>query len=297
MNNKVLIFDMNNLAQRSVHISDVKHVNKETKKVISIDWNYWRLVMFTSIYLSLFKVKARTIVLAVDSKNSWRYEVWNRYKEDRRLKNKENKDDFPWNEYYTQYDLFLKELSESFPVKILQIERTEADDIIGVIARTIDNPVEIVSTDKDFLQLSCDRIKIYNPMKKQHVSHPSPKMFLAEQIMCGQNKDSIFNIKTPLGHPVGKRKPGFGPKSFEKVLESGIVEWLKGNNLLERYRFNKMLMDFSCIPMEIQNEIMKQYKEYKYPDADMMWKFIDTQGWPEMVENFTLLENKFLELY
>ncbi len=292
-----MLFDMNNLAMRSVHIKDVKLVDKTTKKVISIDWAYWRLVMFSNFYSSMYKVKAHTLVLAVDSKNSWRYGVWDRYKEDRRLKNKANKEEFPWEEYYKQYDGFLAEIKTSFPVKMIQIPSCEADDIIGVIVQNISDPVEIISTDKDFLQLSSDRVKIYNPMKKMHVSHPNPKMFLAEQIMMGQNKDSIFNIKTPLDHPFGKRKPGFGPKAFEKVLEYGIGDWLKDNGLMERYKFNKMLMDFKMIPTQVKNTIMNTYTNYEYPKAHAMWDFIKEQGWPEMIENFTQVENKFLELY
>jgi hypothetical protein len=294
---KVMLFDMNNLAMRSVHIKDVKHVDKETKLVTDIDWAYWKLVMFHSIYGALHKVPLHTLVLAVDSKNSWRYKVWERYKEDRKKKSQVNKENFPWEDYYEQYDQYIEDLRNHFPIKVLKIDSCEADDIIGVIAKEVEDPVEIVSTDKDFLQLSSDRVKIYNPMKKQHVSHPNPSAFLAEQIMCGQAKDSIFNIKTPLDHPEGKRKPGFGPKAFEKAYEHGIKDWLIENDLVERFRFNRTLMSFHEIPSELQNQIMQEYEEYNYPEPSMMWSFIEKQGWPEMIENFTQLENKFLELY
>jgi hypothetical protein len=294
---KVMLFDLNNLAMRVVHIGDVKTVNKETKEVEHIDWAYWRLVMFTNIYSSMYKVPMHTLVLAADSKNSWRYGAWERYKEDRKKKNAKDKSKFPWDEYYVQYDQFIKDMREHFPVKVIQLDKTEADDIIGVIAKEVPGNVEIVSTDKDFLQLSCERVKIYNPMKKTHVSHPNPAMFLIEQCMIGQAKDSIFNIKTPLDHPEGKRKPGFGPKAFEKALEYGVKEWLVDNDLVKRFQFNKMLMDFNEIPQEIQDNIMSNYNEYKYPEPSKMWKFIEEQGWPDMIENFTQLENKFLELY
>ena len=291
-----MLFDLNNLAMRVVHIKDVKTVNKETKEVEHIDWAYWKLVMFSNIYSSLFKVPVHTLVLAADSKNSWRYQAWPRYKEDRKKKNAKDKSKFPWDDYYREYDQFIADMKECFPVKMIQIDTCEADDIIGIIAGKA-SVAEIVSTDKDFLQLSREGIKIYNPMKKQHVSHPNPNMFLAEQIMCGQAKDSIFNIKTPLDHPEGKRKPGFGPKAFEKVLEHGIGDWLKENNLVDRYKFNKTLMDFAEIPQDIQDTIMSEYNDYKYPDPSKMWEFIEKQGWPELVENFTQMENKFLELY
>lgn len=93
---KVLLFDLNNLAMRVVHIPDVKHVDPDTKLITGIDWAYWKLVMFSNIYSSLFKVPAHTVVLAADSRDSWRYQHWPRYKEDRKKKNQDNKDNFPW---------------------------------------------------------------------------------------------------------------------------------------------------------------------------------------------------------
>jgi len=297
MNKNVVLFDMNNLAMRAVHINGVKTVDPNTKTISDINWSYWKFIMFSNIYQSLYKVPTKTIVLAIDSRNSWRYTVWPRYKEARKKKNKENKDLFPWETFYKEYDEFAIELQEHFPIKVLQIEGAEADDIIGVISRQIDDPVEIISTDKDFLQLSCERVKIYNPLLKTHVSHPSPSMFLIEECMMGQAKDSIFNIKTPLDWPDDKKKPGFGPSAFEKVMIYGVKKWLQDNNLSERFLFNKKLMDFSEIPQNLQNVIMADYTEYKYPDPSMMWEYVKKYEWPEVIDKFTQIEDKFLQLY
>ena len=295
--NKVLLMDGNNTALRCVYAADVITYNKD-KTVKSIDYDYWKYIMFNSLYMSLFAVKGTgSIVFAVDARKSWRYEVWPRYKEDRKKKKKKDKSQFPWNEFFVEYNGLMKDIREHFPIKVIQLDRCEGDDIIGVIANEISNPCEVVSTDKDFLQLHSSRVKIFNPIKRQHVTHPNTDMFLLEQCLCGQSKDSIFNIKTPLDHPEGKRKPGFGPKAFEKVMEYGPKQWLVDNDLIERYRFNKVLMDFRLIPQDIKDVIMQEYNEYEYPEPDMMWKYIKEKGYPEVIDNFTNIENKFMELY
>lgn len=291
-----ILIDMNNLVIRCVHIGDVKVVDKTTKEIVEIDWDYWKLIVFNNIYSSLYKVKdTRTVVLAVDDKKSWRYDIWDRYKEDR--KKKKDKDNFPWDLFFQKYDELIEEFRTHLPFKVLKVSRAEADDIIGTIALETPDITEIVSNDKDFLQLCSPRVKVYNPMKQQHVSHPDPRFFLVEQCFIGQAKDSIFNIKTPDDWPEGKRKPGFGPKSFEKVVEFGWKEWLKKEDLGDRFKRNIALMDLSRIPEEIKADIMKQYREYEYPEPDKIWEFVKRNNWPDTIESFTQIENKLMQLY
>ncbi len=49
------------------------------------------------------------------------------------------------------------------------MENIEADDVIGYCAKHIfkDNKTTIMSTDKDFLQLVDENIKVYSPTKKK----------------------------------------------------------------------------------------------------------------------------------
>jgi hypothetical protein len=290
-----IMFDMNNLAIRCVHISDVKVVDKKTKEVDSIDWAYWKLIIFSSIYSSLYKVNnVDTIVLAVDDKHSWRYDVWPRYKEDR--KKKKDKDNFPWDTFFEKYEELVQDFKQHLPFKVIHVPRAEADDIIGTIALETTDNTEIVSTDKDFLQLCSDRVKLYNPMKQEHVSHPDPKFFLIEQCFIGQSKDSIFNIITPDDHPEGKRKPGFGEKAFEKAVEYGIKEFIKDKGLEANFKRNLNLIDLTRVPDDIKKNIMEAYNNYTYPDPNMIWQFVKKNNWPDIIDNFTQVEQKLLQL-
>jgi hypothetical protein len=291
-----ILFDTNNLAIRCVMIGDVTTTDKKTKEVTNIDWDYWKLAVFQSIYSSLYKVKdVKTVVLAIDDKHSWRYDVFPRYKEDR--KKKKTDDNFPWDLFFLKYQEFIEEIQNHLPFKVISVTKAEGDDIIGTIALDTPDPSEVVSNDKDFLQLCSGKVKLYNPSKQEHTIHPDPKFFLVEQCFLGQAKDSIFNIITPSDWPEGKRKPGFGPKAFEKAVEYGWKEYIKENKLEENFKRNLNLIDLSRTPADIKKSIMDSYNNYVYPHPEKIWQFIKSNNWPDMIDNFTQVESKLMSLY
>ncbi len=294
---KTICFDVNNLAIRNLFGPDVLIMDPNDKtKVLETNYDILKYRMFDAIYKSLFKVKdVREIVLAMDSRRSWRKLYWTKYKAHR--KKAREKIDLNWNEFFDMYDEFMLDIKNNTPFKVMKIDDVEADDIIGVLALEKPQEFYIISTDKDFLQLCSPRVKIYNPLKKSHVEHPNPELFIVEQSLCGQSKDNIYNVKTPLDWPDGKRKPGFGAKAYEKVIATGLDKWLDENDLRERYDFNRNLMDFDRIPPEIKRRIHRDYDGYIKPSPDNIYPFINKYGWPEYIENFTYVENRLLELY
>jgi len=292
-----ICFDANNLAVRNLFGPDVLIMDQKDKtKVIEKNYEIMKYRMFDSIYKSLYKVKGVSeVVLAMDARRSWRKLYWTKYKANR--KSTRDKIDLDWDEYFEVYDSFMLEIKEHLPFKVIKVEDAEGDDIIGTLALEKPQKIYIISTDKDFLQLSSPRVDIYNPLKKKTVEHPNPELFIVEQSLRGQSKDNIYNVKTPLDFPDGKRKPGFGEKAYEKVIATGLDKWLDENGLRERYEFNRNLMDFSRIPNEIKKRIHREYDEYKLPSPDKIYEFIKKYQYPEYLENFTNVENKLLGLY
>ena len=298
-----ICFDINNLAMRNLFGPDVlKFSSSDKKKVVSMDTELFKFRVFDAIYKSLYKVQGvNEVVLAMDDRRSWRKLYWTKYKSHRKdARDKLNFESIGgWEGYYDMYEGFLSEIRDHFPFKMIQCKDTEADDVIGVLC--LDKPQDfyIISNDKDFLQLSRKNVKIYNPLKKTHVDHPNPELFLVEECMKGQAKDNIFNVKTPLDWPDGKRKPGFGEKAFEKVLahSGGWEQWLTDNDLRERYEFNRNLMDFARVPPEIKRRIIRDYDEYQKPDLTEILPFFQKYKWPDYMENFTNVENKIMSVY
>ena len=96
------------------------------------------------------------------------------------------------------------EYLECLPLTITTAENIEADDVIGYSAKHVFNDdVTIMSTDKDFLQLIDDRIKVYSPTKKKMYDTDrvleeygiSSTNFLLFRTMDGDKSDGIPGIK------------------------------------------------------------------------------------------------------
>lgn len=299
-----VLFDFNNLVFRNFFIKDVAgHTEKP-------DYMLWRYNIFNSIYQSLWRIKSvKELILAVDDKNSWRKSYFPRYKESR--KKQREKSDVNWQELFNQIKKLTSDLKHHMPFKTIKIRSAEADDVIAVLCTYIKNKCIIVSNDEDYIQLNSNRVKIYNPGKKAYLPYVNPKDFLLEKIFTGQRKDDIFNIITPIDWGMtketeGKRKPGFGKVAFNKVLKSGIDEWLKkpyknkiyGKVDLEKnYKRNKVLIDFDCIPQTICGRILEQYENSTFPPPSNMYQFFKIYNMRGFLEDFTQVENKLLQLY
>jgi len=292
---KTVLIDGNNAMMRALHTDGTLIWDQDKKNVLDYDWEYFEFRIFQTIYYSIFEANASELVFAIDGDKSkiWRKLYWSRYKESRKKDNKIN-----WSDVFDHYMSFMSELKDNFPFKILRNPNAEGDDIIGTIVQNSPQKHHIVSVDKDFMQLyEKDRVTIYSPLKQAEMKHPSPEHFIIEQCLLGQSKDDIFNIKTPLDHPQGKRKPGFGPKALEKVVSYGWKTWLKDNNLEERFEFNRNLMDFKRIPKSLQKSIMNMYKIKDFPHPDKMYKYIEKKNWNHFLDNWNNVEQKLLALY
>jgi len=301
---KVVIFDFNNLVFRNFFINEVfPHTEKP-------DFMLWRYNIINSIYQSLWKESNITeVVVAVDDKNSWRKSYFPRYKESR--KKQRDKSDVDWDLLFSNINGLVSDIKHYLPFKIIKIKSAEADDIIAVIANNLKEDVVIISNDEDYLQLSSNRIKLYNPQKKEYVKCDDTKMFLLEKIMMGQKKDDIFNIITPddwgrTEKTEGKNKPGFGPAALKKVLDIGIDKWFEKKHINKaygeidvkrHYKRNQVLIDFNKIPRTIINRILDQYNDYFFPPPSNMYQFFKKHEMRYFLENFTQVEAKLMELY
>jgi len=298
---KTVLIDGNNIMARALHSEGTMIIDPNNKyNVLDYDWNEFRFKIFQYIWFSIKQSKTCSeLVFAIDGKRheTWRNHIWKHYKTNRDVKRPSDKN-IDWGQVMSQYQGFLQELANNFPFKVIQYKLAEGDDIIATIVMNSPQKHYIVSVDKDYLQLyEPNRVEIYSPMKQNTVAHPNPQHFIVEQCLLGQAKDNIYNIKTPLNHPEGKRKIGFGPKALEKVMVIGYKKWLKDNELEERFEFNRKLMDFKMIPKELQTIILKKYKQDNKPDPNRMYKFIEAQNWTFFLENWNNVEYTMMELY
>lgn len=109
------------------------------------------------------------------------------------------------------------------PITTITLDHVEADDIISYIAQHVgENGGEsiIYSTDKDFLQLVGDDIKVWNPVRKKtyipeivvedYEIHPNN--FLLYRALTGDTSDNLPGIK------------GLGMKTLLKIVPEFVTE-------------------------------------------------------------------------
>jgi 5'-3' exonuclease len=107
---------------------------------------------------------------------------------------------------------------KTLPVKVVVLDKVEADDIIAYLSNVIpqkkEDKVFIVSSDKDFLQLINENVVVYRPMEKEYYTidtviekfKMSPSNFILYKTLMGDNSDKVAGIK------------GLGPKKLYKLF-------------------------------------------------------------------------------
>jgi len=136
------------------------------------------------------------MIIACDSGNVWRREVFPNYKAGR--KKVREKSGHDWTKIFEIMSKIKNELKEHMPYKVIEIDTAEADDIIGALVKKsyyTNQNVLILSGDKDFIQLHNNRVKQYNPVLNKFVGKgETPSIYIKEHILKGDRSDGIPNV-------------------------------------------------------------------------------------------------------
>lgn len=134
--------------------------------------------------------------------------------------------DAPPPDIISQFAL-IRRIAEVLNVPTLEVEGWEADDVIATMvdrARADGFEVDIITSDKDFLQLLAPDVRIYDPMKDKAITAETalerygikPSQMTDYQALVG---DAIDNIP---------KVPGIGPKTAADLLaQFGSIAELK----------------------------------------------------------------------
>lgn len=254
------LFDMSNL----IYSTCISH---HTKTGDQIDLDLMRGLFLSRLkdIRSTLKVKSSDeLVLIFDSLNYWRREIFPHYKMTRRKTRDDSTMD--WTLFFSSYEKVKEEFSKISPWKCIQVDRAEADDVIGVLAIRLcqTKDIVIVSSDKDFLQLQAKgrQIRQWSILGKWL----KPNEYdLFEHIVRGDTGDGIPNILSPGDSLVsGKRQ--------KSLFEKDLLDWkrkprpedfCRDREMLERFDINRRLIDLSCIPQDVADDIIKTYENTK----------------------------------
>lgn len=235
------------------------------------DENMIRHMILNSIrmYNKKYRDEYGQMVICADGMNTWRKDYFPLYKAHRKKNRTESDQD--WTEIFRILNLVRDEIKENLPYKVLHMEGLEADDIIGALAINTqefgkNEPVMIISSDKDFIQLQkYSNVKQFSPIQKKMVSDPNPRSYMFEHIMRGDKGDGIPNVLSPDNaimddirqSPMTKKKIEYWAENADNLRD------VMTNEEYRNYQRNKTLIDLAEIPTELQNNVINTYENQK----------------------------------
>jgi len=270
---KILVVDTYNLIFRTIHIAE-----SQNKKFGLEDesFSYWKYLFVKSIFNMVKQFDPDTVVMATDTRNTWRKQYYSEYKAQRKAARDSSKIDFE--KFFPILNEYLIDLKQTLTnIVFLDTEGCEGDDIIAAIAQNDRRSnIIIVSTDGDLHQLlKYKNVKQYDPMKKKYINSLNPVADLEIKILTGDRGDNIPGVVKKCGEVKAasillndKLNKLFEREDHEKILNEKedkvdkLFDGYKIKDIQEAYRRNRVLIDLSFIPKEIQEKIMDEFKEY-----------------------------------
>lgn len=234
----MILLDGNNITQKTFYsiLGELdKNGDLDKKKFIDEYPHHKKDLLNMFVYgvfeyitnLNKYKSTYGEIVVAFDTKNSWRRRFYPDYKSKRRKTNREKDRNEKFiskllHKYMDLIEYLLK--NSGFKVVKTMYNSTygiEGDDIIATLVMNMVGDGEkhlISSVDVDFYQLLSDHVKQYHPIENKILETPSKRAVnkqLLEWYLKGQSKDSIPSIKA------------------KTELSEDFIKWVKENHDLE----------------------------------------------------------------
>tara|TARA_X000001316_G_C920717_1_gene34927 strand:+ start:666 stop:1523 length:858 start_codon:yes stop_codon:yes gene_type:complete len=206
------------------------------------------------------------MVIACDSR-SWRKDAYPQYKANR--KTGRDKSEVDWDAVFQTFTKVKEELKENFPYIVVTVDGAEADDIIATLVKETqefgkNEPVMIISSDKDFVQLHrYGNVKQYSPITKKFVTHEKPVEYLYEHIFKGDSSDGVPNVLSDDDTFVDmdKRQRPLSKKKIALWIDNiNDLESVMTYDELRNYQRNKKVIDLNEIPDEVTNNIKQEVK-------------------------------------
>ncbi len=265
----MIIVDLNQVMISNLMMQLGTHTNAK------IEENMVRHMILNSIrsYKVKFGAEFGELVIASDNTNYWRKQMFPYYKANRK-KNQQNSD-LDWHAIFETLNKIRQELKDFFPYRVIDIESAEADDVIGTLVRNFskDEPILIMSGDKDFIQLHIwPNVKQYDPVRKRWIIHNDPEQYLKEQILKGDSGDGVPNVLSNDNcFVVGERQRPLTARKMEKILSTPPESMER--EVARNYIRNAMLIDLSNTPDNIKEKVIDSYNAQTNKDRSKLMNY------------------------
>ena len=223
------------------------------------------------------------LVICCDGRKYWRKEFFEQYKGMR--KSNRDKSDLDWKLIFDTLSEMREDIAKHFPWRVIHVDRAEADDIIAVMSKWLQEnqlvqeglveetqKVLILSSDKDFKQLQLyPTVKQWSPMQKKYITASKQEIrdFMIEHIVKGDTGDGVPNILSKDDvFMIGERQKPMSAKRLAEFIDKGF-DACKNDDERRNWHRNATLVDFQFIPEDVQKSIVDTYLSNK-PNGDKM---------------------------
>ena len=237
-----------------------------------------------------FRKEYGEMVIACDSKNVWRREVFPNYKAGRKANRAKSEHD--WDAIFSMLHTIKDEIRSFLPYKVIELETAEADDIIATLVNRLQRQVGpnhakkvlILSGDKDFIQLHNDNIRQYNPVLSKFVGKgEEPSIYIKEHILKGDRSDGVPNVLSDDNVFVeGRRQRPLSKKKIEAWVNEVFMTFTEEEQ--KNYSRNRKLIDLSCIPPELEEKIINEFNDAKVASRDKILNYFITKKLKTLIE-------------
>jgi len=193
------------------------------------------------------KFNPKKIYICRDGNDVWRYKIYPEYKSTRKN--------------YTETDIhspgpLFKHINSTYPprlpekCKYLYNKTAEGDDIIAVCTKFFKDDIVIITGDHDLLQLSSNKVSIYQLKGLKEITSSDPIVDLMTKILAGDQSDNI-----------PQAIPRCGKKTAEKLAKSKdeLEKALKKHGRAQ-FELNRKLIDFNYMDKQVEKEILDELK-------------------------------------
>ena len=289
---KIILVDGNNLLFRSYYATAYTGNMMKNSKGFPTNGLYGFINMMNRI---IKEEDPQYILVAFDKGKTFRHDKYEVYKAGRQAMPDELKLQFP----------VAKELLGAMGIKYFEIDNYEADDIIGTMAKIVDEEDEfiatIVSSDKDLLQLISDEVTVKLLKSNDHIMMTpdvfretykvNPIRMIDLKALMGDSSDNIPGVK------------GIGEKTAISLIEKyGSLENLYNNldsvtgktkEKLELDRENAfMSYDIATIFREVPIPFSLDDCKYEGIKRDELFKFLEELEMPSLIRKYDLVGEK-----
>ena len=237
-----------------------------------------------------FRKEYGEMVIACDSKNVWRREVFPNYKAGRKATREKSEHD--WDTIFSMLHTIKDEIRSFLPYKVIELETAEADDIIATLVKRTQNEVGpnhkkkilILSGNKDFIQLHGPNVKQYNPVLNKFVGKgEDPTIYIKEHILKGDRSDGIPNVLSDDNVFIeGRRQRPLSKKKIESWVNEVFMTFTEEEQ--NNYNRNRKLIDLSCIPPELEEKIINEFIDVKVASRDKILNYFITKKLKTLIE-------------